>query len=130
MKYLLDASVIIALLNNEPTNLPLTTIINNDSQFISAVNWAEVVSKLCENGADGKLLQQLAQQLNLTILPYTENIAHTAGVLRYTTRQYGLSLGDRSCLATAIHHQLQILTADKAWLALSTPTLTIHAIRS
>ena len=130
MKYLLDASVIIALLNNEPTNLPLTTIINNDSQFISAVNWAEVVSKLCENGADGKLLEQLAQQLNLTILPYTENIAHTAGVLRYTTRQYGLSLGDRSCLATAIHHQLEILTADKAWFALSTPTLTIHVIRS
>lgn len=130
MRYLLDASVIIALINNEPTNLPLTNIINNDSQCISAVNWAEVVSKLCENGADSKQLQQLAQQLNLTILPYTENIAHTAGVLRYTTRQYGLSLGDRSCLATAMHHQLEILTADKAWLALSTPTLTIHAIRS
>lgn len=130
MQYLLDASVIIALLNNEPTNLSLESIIKNDSQFISAVNWAEVVSKLCEKGATSELTQKLAQQLNLTILPYTANIAHTTGVLRDITKQYGLSLGDRSCLATAIHHRLEILTADKAWLSLSIPTLTIHTIRS
>ena len=31
------------------------------------------------------------------------------------TKKYGLSLGDRSCLALAQQHKLPVLTADKVW---------------
>ena len=32
-----------------------------------------------------------------------------------TTKKYGLSLGDRACLALVKHQKLPALTADKVW---------------
>lgn len=129
MRYLLDASVIIAFLHYEKTNLSLESLFSSHAHFISAVNLAEVISKLSEKGADINLLTVLAQTLNLSILPFTEEIAYTTGQLRNSTSALGLSLGDRACIATAIHHQLNVLTADKAWLALSIPNICINSVR-
>ena len=41
-----------------------------------------------------------------------------AGLLRRTTREQGLSLGDRACLALARRERALVLTADRAWTAL------------
>jgi ribonuclease VapC len=32
------------------------------------------------------------------------------------TRQFGLSLGDRACLALGLSQKLSVLTTDRAWL--------------
>ncbi len=42
-------------------------------------------------------------------------IASRAAELRLTTREYGLSLGDRICLATAEALSATAVTADRAW---------------
>lgn len=44
--------------------------------------------------------------------------ARLTSVLRAVTRRYGLSLGDRACLALAMREQSRVLTADRAWLKL------------
>lgn len=46
------------------------------------------------------------------------------------TRQFGLSLGDRCCLALALRENVPAITSDKAWLDAG-PLLgvTVKAIR-
>jgi len=42
-----------------------------------------------------------------------------AGALIAQTRELGLSLGDRACLALAIAREATVYTADRAWKDLS-----------
>ncbi|MUG93398.1 hypothetical protein F7734_13555 [Scytonema sp. UIC 10036] len=39
----------------------------------------------------------------------------TVTIREEQTRQFGLSLGDRSCLALAIARNIAVITADTAW---------------
>lgn len=87
---------------------------------MSAVNWAEVLSKLLERG---KLPQVVTAQLRdlgllgqaIQIYPVDEALALIMAELLPHTRAMGLSLGDRACLALALTLNLPALTADKAW---------------
>ena len=45
-------------------------------------------------------------------------LAVDAGLLREQTREQGLSLGDRACLALGIRENVPVLTADRAWAQL------------
>ena len=54
-------------------------------------------------------------KLGLTVVPFDEEQAYKAGLLRQTTRSQGLSLGDRACLALAHSLGLPAITADRAW---------------
>ena len=59
-----------------------------------------------------------AEQLEsygLAIRPFDESLALEAGFLRTSTRQYGLSLGDRACLALALREGAPVVTADRTW---------------
>ncbi len=49
------------------------------------------------------------------VVDFTEDLAWDAARLRPLTKQYGLSLGDRACLALAIKLNVPALTADKEW---------------
>jgi ribonuclease VapC len=87
---------------------------------MSAVNWAEVLSKLLERG---KMPQAVTAQLRdlgllgqaIQICPVDEALALIIAKLLPSTRAMGLSLGDRACLAVALTLNLPALTADKAW---------------
>ena len=53
-----------------------------------------------------------------------------AGELVVLGRPLGLSLGDRLCLATALIHQAEVLTADAAWSQLDhVPGLRVRNMR-
>ena len=68
---------------------------------LSAVNATEVVSRLVDGGLSDDEARASLRGFGLAIRPFDEGLAIAAGLLRRTTREHGLSLGDRACLALA-----------------------------
>ena len=122
----IDASALLALLNAEPgADIVAETL---PGGVISAVNLSEVVAKLCDAGMPEKAIHQALQPLGLEIIPFDEEQAYQAGLLRASTQDRGVSLGDRACLSLAKMLGVVALTADKAWAGLSVGA-TIKVIR-
>jgi len=64
----------------------------------------------------------------LKFIPFSMEHADKAGELWQITSPFGLSLGDRACLATGLVEQTSVMTADKIWQELTLP-LEIQCIR-
>lgn len=86
---------------------------------ISSVNFAEVVSFARQQGFAVEEIAKLVGEQKLEIVPFTAEHALYAGDLVSATRSYGLSLGDRACLALARLLNLPVITADKIWATLN-----------
>jgi PIN domain nuclease of toxin-antitoxin system len=95
---------------------------------ISTVNLAEVQSKLVKNGYSSQEAWDDAVELVAAVEPYTGEHARIAGDLITKTEKYGLSLGDRSCLALAIALKAPVYTTEQAWRNLKVG-VPIHVIR-
>lgn len=105
MAPVLDASALLAHLRDEPGADVVAEAIASGA-VISTVNLAEVFSRVADRGGDpAKLAAELTQSGLLdgaiTVEPFTAADAIDAGRLRALTRDAGLSLGDRACLALA-----------------------------
>jgi ribonuclease VapC len=122
----IDASALLALLNDEPGADVVAEALPKG--VISAVNLSEVVAKLCDAGMPEKAIHQALQPLGIEIVPFDEEQAYQAGLLRSSTQDFGISLGDRACLSLAKKLGIEALTADRAWAELSIGT-TIKVIR-
>lgn len=112
-----DASALLAMLNAEPGAQVVAEAIPGAA--ISAVNLSEVVSKLSDAGMPESAIRHALQPLGVEIVPFDEDQAYQAGLLRVPTKGAGLSLGDRGCLSLAGKLGMPVLTADKNWLGLS-----------
>ncbi|MCY4259355.1 MAG: PIN domain-containing protein, partial [Rhodobacteraceae bacterium] len=55
------------------------------------------------------------RSFDLDVIPVDQEIAFLAGSLIQLNHEYGLSLADRSCLATAISRNEPVVTADRVW---------------
>ncbi len=122
----IDASALLALLNAEPGADVVAEALPGG--VISAVNLSEVVAKLCDAGMPEKTIHQALQPLGIEIVPFDEEQAYQAGLLRTSTQDMGISLGDRACLSLAKMLGVITLTADRAWAGLSVGA-TIKVIR-
>ena len=117
MSTVLDSSAVLAIIWNEPgSDLVLDCI---DGAIISAVNYAEVLTKISDRGVDGKLANALLASLAIETIDFDKVQAETSSQLRPHTRHLGLSLGDRACIALATKKGWPVLTADRAWAELS-----------
>ena len=117
MSVVLDSSAVLAVLWSEPgSDIVLDRV---DGAVISAVNYAEVLTKISDRGVDGKRAKALLASLAIEIIGFETVQAETVGLLRSQTRHLGLSLGDRACIALAMMKVWPVLTADKAWAELS-----------
>jgi len=125
-KKVLDASAILAILFHEPGEEKLTDEIL-DEAVLSTVNLAEVHSKLVKMGHDPEAAWSDAEAVAPTE-DYSPAHAKLAGTLAKSTSQYGLSLGDRSCLALAISLGAEVYTTEKLWKNLKVG-VPIHVIR-
>ncbi len=112
-KYLLDASALLALLQDEQGSKIVAKHILFSA--VSTVNLAEVASVLNKVGMPENEIHELFNEMDLEILPYEKDVAIATGGIRGLTQKKGLSLGDRACLVTAKHHNRIALTADRAW---------------
>lgn len=109
----LDASALIALLWREPGEQHVAEVVG--SSVMSTVNLSEVLQRFA---ADGVPVRQPITQLTglgIRAEPFTVEDAGGAAALREPTRQAGLSLADRACLALARRLDLPVHTADQAW---------------
>jgi ribonuclease VapC len=115
----LDASALLAHLRGE-LGADVVAEAIADGAVISTVNLAEVFSRSADRGADPDKLAATLTQTGLldgatTVEPFTTADAIDAARLRPLTRDAGLSLGDRACLALARRLGAPALTADTAW---------------
>jgi ribonuclease VapC len=109
-----DSSAILAYLLNETGEDVVSGATASDSAMLS-VNLAEVMTRLVRNGATPKDAGEVLAALPVTIHAFDEALALQAGAMFAATRRFGLSLGDRACLALAQRENLPVLTADRAW---------------
>ena len=113
----LDASALLALINSEPGWKVVAATLPEAA--ISAVNLAEVVTKMVDIGIPEEDAWAEAADLVPLIIGFGPELARATAGLRVMTRQLGLSFGDRACLALAQQLHLPALTADTAWRRLS-----------
>ena len=86
----LDASAILAYLLGEAGSREVEKLL--DEAAVSAVNIAEVASKLAERGAPADRIRQTIEALGVEVIPCDETIAYQIGELRNSTKALGLSL--------------------------------------
>ncbi len=114
IKNVLDASAVLAVLNGERGEKKVIPLLSESA--ISSVNLSEVAAKLLEAGMDEINAQIAISVLGIgEVADFTEDLAWDAARLRPLTKQYGLSLGDRACLALAVKLSVPAVTADKEW---------------
>ncbi len=113
----LDASGLLALLQAEPGHELVAQAVEAGAAM-SAVNLSETVAKLSSQGLPDAAIREALASIAVQIVPFDEALALEAGFLREPTKAWGLSLGDRACLALARRLGLPVLTTDRAWARL------------
>ena len=112
----LDASALIAFLRKEPGgDLVLPEL---PGAMISTVNLSEVLAKAAEAPKGFQAAKAAIKGLQLRVVPFDEEQAVIAAGLRPVTRELGLSLGDRCCLALGLTAEVPVFTTDRDWAKL------------
>ena len=112
----LDSSAILAVIKAESGWDKVAAVLPGAA--ITAVNAAEIFSKLVEWQMTEDEQNKYQSLLHDMIAPYDYDLALRTGALRRSTKSRGLSLGDRACLAFAQKLGVPAMTADKAWAGL------------
>lgn len=123
----LDASAVLALLYGEPGQEEIRARLRHrgTQAIMNTVNFSEVAAKLAggdsvgddasRSGFDADEIRDAVGALALEVQPFDNETALAAGVLRSTTKDRGLSLEDRACIAHAQRIGGVALTLDRAW---------------
>ena len=116
-RYVLDASALLALIQNEPGANVVEDVIS--SGWISTVNLSEVITKLTDDGIAEDDLREVIEGLQVNSVPFSLDQAYVAGLMRADTKMLGLSFGDRACLSLAKQLDTAAVTTDRIWTRLS-----------
>ena len=110
----IDASALLAFLKGEKIALRKLEEILPRS-LISSVNYCEVATILGGLGMPEDIIEEVVEETVSKIISFDASQALRAADLRELTKPYGLSLGDRACLALGLTHKLPVYTAEKIW---------------
>lgn len=127
-KVVLDTSALLAYLFEEKGAEHVAAILEQGAGVISSVNYAELVSKLVNNKMPMPEILDTIDGLELEFIVQDEKQAQLAGELWTVSKPFGLSLGDRACLALGLVTGLTVLTADRTWKDVPTD-IEIRVIR-
>ena len=106
----LDASALLALINDEPGAETVAAVLRDAA--ITTVSLTEVVTKMIDIGIPEEEAWKEAVDLVPLVVDFGPELCRRAALLRTLTRAFGLSLGDRACLALAEQLRLPALTTD------------------
>ena len=119
LAYVLDASALLAFLQQEPGSEFVEQVLGHS--LMSSVNWAEVLQRHRARGVPSASLLSELMALGFGVVNFSAQDAAVAADIFQPTRNLGLSLGDRACLALGISLGFTVLTADRAWKDLTLP---------
>lgn len=125
MAHVLDSSAVLAWLQQEPGSKRIGTLLADG--FVSAANWAEILQKARQHGADPHEVGLLLRSLGLDVVEVTREDGELAAAI--WDRRVPLSLGDRLCLAAAIRLQLPVVTTDRLWQKASLDDVDLEVLR-
>jgi PIN domain nuclease of toxin-antitoxin system len=113
VRVVLDASALLAALAGEPGAAIVEKHLEHAS--MSAVNLSEVVAVLSRRGVPADRVREALEPLDLDLHPFDATDAWSSGELARVTKNAGLSLGDRACLALGKRLARPVVTADRSW---------------
>ncbi len=108
-----DSSAVLAVLYREKGWE--TAIDHMQGALLSTVNLIEVHSKLLLDGLPQEMARHQVLSLGCEICPLDEIQARIASEMALESHPFGLSLGDRVCLALAVERKAIVYTSDQAW---------------
>ena len=112
----LDSSAVLASIHGEPGADAVDAALAGS--VMSAINFAEVVSKLISRGLPEEQAVTAARRFGTEVIDVDEEQAASAGMIHAKTRKAGISMADAFCLALARQRGFEVLTSDRAWKAL------------
>jgi PIN domain nuclease of toxin-antitoxin system len=112
----LDASAILARLLGERGRDRVDQILAK--ACMSAVSYAEVITKLVESGVQFAEAEYVVDRLECAVLDADKYRSAMTGRLHEKTKRTGTSLGDRYCLQLAMELGVPVLTTDRRWASL------------
>jgi len=124
---ILDASALLALLQNEPGAEKVASVIGQSK--MSSVNWSEVVQKLARHDSEAATIRPDIEALGLIIVPFDAEQAEATASLWSIAKPFGLSLADRVCIQLGMSMNEKVLTADTVWEKVEHANLRVELIR-
>jgi ribonuclease VapC len=112
---ILDASAILALLYEEPGQDFVIKALDKGAAACS-VNLAEAATVLIRDGMAADQAEVTILEIPLAIRDADRSLALMAAKFYPETKEFGLSLGDRLCLALAAREGRSVLTSDRSWM--------------
>jgi ribonuclease VapC len=109
----LDASAVLAIYLDEPGADLVEPVVAG--ALLSAVNYTEVVGRALDRGRSSDHVLMSLARMAFIVVAHDLTLARRAGELRSSTRRFGLSVGDRACLALAERERLPAYTSDRTW---------------
>lgn len=97
----------------ERGNSKAAKIVNNaDLRFISTQTYMELL-QCAKSKLHHKITREFLRDYDFQILPFTENIGHRASIyIEEYTLTCGIRAGDAIIAATAIEHNLELVTSN------------------
>jgi len=111
---ILDSSAIIALLRKERGHELVAEAIVAGAGMCAA-NMAEAATAMVRYGVPSNEVETILMDLPVSVFDVNRELALQAGLLYSATKSFGLSLGDRLCLALALREGREALTSDRMW---------------
>lgn len=137
---LVDASLLVAILDNEPAALPFVAVLSR--AIATSVNFGETLYKVEQlSGVGPRLIETALLGLGLRVEPVGIAVARHFNDLKSIDtasrkaqraarvsagKIKSLSLADIVCLAFAIEERLPVLTGDKHWCTLRPHGLAVE----
>lgn len=114
-RVVLDASAILAIMFREQGTEIVEQYLDSSETLVSSINVSEVFAKQLELNIPIEQTIVFLGLLGIEIVDFNKESAIQAATLRKLTREWGLSLGDRACLALGQQFSCPVITADRAW---------------
>jgi PIN domain nuclease of toxin-antitoxin system len=113
----LDSSAVLAVIFNEPGGDSVIDLL--EGGLLSTVNLSEIQTRLVLGGWPAAFAWSRVLSMGFELCFFDDEQARLAAEMIGKTRPFGLSLGDRACLALAMQRKATVYTTDRVWKELN-----------